>query len=112
MKLRKCLISCFVDMLVIHIVVLLVLILINSLILELCEFNLHSHCPFYMKKIQYGNLHLTCYRKRVFILGPSHHVYLPGCAVTGTTVYNTPLYNLKIDTKGISLSVQILWHFT
>lgn len=37
--------------------------------------------------------------KRVFILGPSHHVYLSGCAVSGTTVYNTPLYNLNIDSK-------------
>ncbi|XP_065661006.1 protein MEMO1 isoform X2 [Hydra vulgaris] len=35
--------------------------------------------------------------KRIFILGPSHHVALPGCAVTQTTSYETPLYNLKID---------------
>ncbi|XP_066279428.1 protein MEMO1-like isoform X2 [Branchiostoma lanceolatum] len=36
--------------------------------------------------------------KRVFILGPSHHVRLSGCAVTGTHTYNTPLYDLVIDT--------------
>ena len=36
-------------------------------------------------------------RKRVFILGPSHHVYLPGCALSSTTQYETPLYNLEID---------------
>ncbi|XP_046849866.1 protein MEMO1-like [Xenia sp. Carnegie-2017] len=37
--------------------------------------------------------------KRIFILGPSHHVYLSGCAISGTSVYNTPLTNLKIDTQ-------------
>lgn len=36
-------------------------------------------------------------RKRVFILGPSHHVYLSGCALSSTTAYETPLYNLNID---------------
>lgn len=33
----------------------------------------------------------------VFILGPSHHVYLNGCALTQTLEYETPLYNLVID---------------
>jgi len=33
----------------------------------------------------------------VFILGPSHHVRLGGCALTQTTEYETPLYNLIID---------------
>ncbi|XP_077994147.1 protein MEMO1-like isoform X2 [Glandiceps talaboti] len=37
--------------------------------------------------------------KRVFILGPSHHVRLSGCALSSTTSYSTPLYNLPIDTK-------------
>lgn len=37
------------------------------------------------------------YSKRVFILGPSHHVYLPGCALSSTSHYETPLYNLEID---------------
>ena len=36
-------------------------------------------------------------RRRVFILGPSHHVYLAGCALSSTTRYETPLYNLEID---------------
>lgn len=35
--------------------------------------------------------------KKIFILGPSHHVYLKGCALSATTFYETPLYNLKID---------------
>lgn len=35
--------------------------------------------------------------KRVFILGPSHHVRLSGCAVTGCSKYATPFYNLNID---------------
>ncbi|XP_022083256.1 protein MEMO1-like [Acanthaster planci] len=37
--------------------------------------------------------------KRVFILGPSHHMYLPGCAVTRCKIYETPLYNLIVDTQ-------------
>lgn len=37
--------------------------------------------------------------ERVFILGPSHHVYLDGCAVSACVEYETPLGNLKIDRK-------------
>jgi len=36
----------------------------------------------------------------VFILGPSHHVRLGGCALTATEKYRTPLYDLIIDTQG------------
>ncbi|SPO24485.1 related to protein tag-253 [Ustilago trichophora] len=35
--------------------------------------------------------------RRVFILGPSHHVYLDGCAVSACDQYATPLGNLPID---------------
>jgi len=35
--------------------------------------------------------------KRVFILGPSHHVRLAGCALSSVTRYDTPLYPLTID---------------
>ncbi|XP_065832447.1 protein MEMO1-like [Oscarella lobularis] len=35
--------------------------------------------------------------KRVFILGPSHHAYLPGCALSSAKVYDTPLYPLNVD---------------
>ncbi|EDO35666.1 predicted protein [Nematostella vectensis] len=35
--------------------------------------------------------------KRVFILGPSHHVHLRGCALTKNSIYQTPLYNLEVD---------------
>ncbi|KAF6037031.1 MEMO1 [Bugula neritina] len=37
--------------------------------------------------------------KRVFILGPSHHYRLQGCALSRTKEYETPLYNLKLDTS-------------
>ncbi|XP_033640125.1 protein MEMO1-like [Asterias rubens] len=37
--------------------------------------------------------------KRIFILGPSHHMHLPGCAVTRCKTYETPLYNLVVDIK-------------
>lgn len=39
--------------------------------------------------------------KRVFILGPSHHIRLSGCAVSGCTKYQTPLGDLTID-QGIN----------
>jgi len=35
--------------------------------------------------------------KRVFILGPSHHLYLDGCALTACEDYETPIGNLPID---------------
>ncbi|KAI6137425.1 hypothetical protein F5141DRAFT_1208987 [Pisolithus sp. B1] len=42
--------------------------------------------------------HLTVLRsKRVFILGPSHHVYLARCDVSGCDYYETPLGKLRID---------------
>lgn len=37
------------------------------------------------------------YRKRVFILGPAHHVYMDGCALSQCTYYSTPLGNLPLD---------------
>ncbi|XP_076066499.1 protein MEMO1 [Oratosquilla oratoria] len=37
--------------------------------------------------------------KRVFILGPSHHVRLAGCALSGFTKYRTPLFDLTIDQR-------------
>ncbi|GAB6031511.1 Protein memo1 [Chamberlinius hualienensis] len=35
--------------------------------------------------------------KHIFILGPSHHVRLSGCALSSVTKYRTPLYDLTID---------------
>lgn len=37
--------------------------------------------------------------KRVFILGPAHHARLYGCALTGLEKYQTPLYDLTVDSK-------------
>lgn len=36
--------------------------------------------------------------KRVFVLGPSHVVFLNGCALTTCTKYSTPLGDLIVDT--------------
>lgn len=36
-------------------------------------------------------------RKRVFVLGPSHVVYLSGCALTTCARYATPFGNLHVD---------------
>ena len=35
----------------------------------------------------------------MFILGPSHHVRLGGCALSPAMIYKTPLYDLTIDQK-------------
>lgn len=37
------------------------------------------------------------YRKRVFILGPSHHVYLQSCALSACETYATPVGQLPLD---------------
>jgi AmmeMemoRadiSam system protein B len=39
---------------------------------------------------------------RIFILGPSHHVYLPDCALTAQREYETPLGNLRIDDECVA----------
>ncbi|KAI7690622.1 Protein MEMO1 [Sarcoptes scabiei] len=35
--------------------------------------------------------------ERIFILGPSHHIRLNGCALSPTQIYKTPFYDLRID---------------
>lgn len=40
--------------------------------------------------------------KRVFILGPSHHHYLTGCALSKCKTYETPLGSLKLDLDTIA----------
>lgn len=40
--------------------------------------------------------------KRVFILGPSHHVYLDGCALSKCKEYETPIGNLPLDLDSAS----------
>jgi len=39
--------------------------------------------------------------KRVFVLGPSHHFYLNGCALSSCTEYETPIGNLPLDLQTI-----------
>ncbi|KAJ2547822.1 hypothetical protein EV175_005064 [Coemansia sp. RSA 1933] len=39
--------------------------------------------------------------RRVFLLGPSHHVYLESCALSGCVEYQTPLGNIKVDREAI-----------
>lgn len=36
---------------------------------------------------------------RVFLLGPSHHYSLTTCALTSHSQYETPLYNIPVDTQ-------------
>ena len=35
--------------------------------------------------------------KRVILLGPAHHKYIDGCALSRCTEYETPLGNISID---------------
>lgn len=42
--------------------------------------------------------------KRVFILGPSHHVYLESCALSQCDSYETPLGDLVLDKEGMDAS--------
>ena len=35
--------------------------------------------------------------KRVFLLGPSHHLYSPKCLLSGYSTYETPIGSLQID---------------
>ncbi len=35
---------------------------------------------------------------KIFLLGPSHHVYLDGCALSGATTYRTPVGDIEVDT--------------
>lgn len=49
--------------------------------------------------------------KRIFILGPSHHVYIPGCALSSVRTYDTPLYPLTID-QDIYNELKETNHFT
>ena len=39
---------------------------------------------------------------RIFVLGPSHHVYLAGCALSQASHYATPLGQLVVDTSIVS----------
>jgi len=40
--------------------------------------------------------------KRIFILGPSHHVYFTKCALSGMDEYETPLGNIPLDKEVIN----------
>lgn len=43
----------------------------------------------------------TVYSKRVFILGPSHHLYIQGCALSKCKEYKTPIGNLPLDLESM-----------
>lgn len=46
----------------------------------------------------YAYMHLDPTQvRRIFILGPSHHVYLKACAVSGASICATPVGDLEVD---------------
>jgi len=50
------------------------------------------------------NLDLTAIvSKRVFILGPSHHYFVDGCALSRCAKYETPIGELPLDLDSVSL---------
>uniref|UniRef100_A0A7S0L3M3 Protein MEMO1 n=1 Tax=Coccolithus braarudii TaxID=221442 RepID=A0A7S0L3M3_9EUKA len=49
----------------------------------------------------YKHIDATAIR-RVFVLGPSHHVYMTRCALTKCKTYATPLGEIEIDTAACS----------
>lgn len=40
--------------------------------------------------------------KRIFLLGPSHHYYLSGCALSTCKSYDTPFGPLRLDQETIA----------
>ena len=56
----------------------------------------------------YQYLQKLDYVKRVFIFGPSHHKYFPGCTLTYVDQYDTPLGPLEIDIESKNVNMQ-LW---
>ena len=42
---------------------------------------------------------LFVYSSRIFVLGPSHHVYIERMNITGANILQTPLGNLIVDTN-------------
>jgi hypothetical protein len=68
----------------------------NRLILQMCK-----NKPQKFFYLLFSHQCVCCWnRKRVFILGPSHHVRLSGCALSSVAKYRTPFYDLTIDTQG------------
>jgi predicted class III extradiol MEMO1 family dioxygenase len=45
--------------------------------------------------------------KRVFILGPSHHVYFKGARLSPFSVYETPLGNVPVDRQSMHAPTSI-----
>ena len=41
-------------------------------------------------------------RRKIFILGPSHRIYLNECALPEVDTYETPLGNLRLDKQIIN----------
>ena len=47
--------------------------------------------------------------KTIFVLGPSHHVRLSGCAVTQHVAYQTPLYDLRWRVSNVNLGDHLFY---
>ena len=47
--------------------------------------------------------------KTIFVLGPSHHVRLSGCAVTQHVAYQTPLYDLRWRVSNVNFGDNLFY---
>jgi AmmeMemoRadiSam system protein B len=46
--------------------------------------------------------------ERVFLFGPAHHKYLPGCGLTYVDEYNTPMGPIPIDIDGKFVRINLV----
>ncbi|KAF2071349.1 hypothetical protein CYY_007327 [Polysphondylium violaceum] len=62
----------------------------------------HAGYTYSGRAAAYGYVQLAPEKyKRIFILGPSHHVYMKNCGLTSLDVFQTPIGNLKVDKQVI-----------
>ena len=74
------------------------------------EYRYHWDVSFPQLHMRESTKTVGVHSKRVFVLGPSHHVYLNGCALTKCTEYETPLGSLPIDVESAYPSSEYLYN--
>eukprot|EP01132_Coremiostelium_polycephalum_P003949 gene3949-4932_t len=75
----------------------------------------HAGYTYSGRAASYGYINLIPDKqyKRIFILGPSHHVYLQSCGLTKLDYFETPLGNLQVDkeiTKELFDTGKFVWN--
>jgi len=79
-----------------------------SVLVARCALRVVLRCSYSGSTAAWAHRHLKaavgsgCVR-RVFVLGPSHHVYLDTCALPSTSSAATPLGDLSVDTDVVRM---------